>query len=94
MLSEAEVSAAVAVKDVEAAKGWYDKTLGLTLEREAPDGVTYRCGGGTTLFVYPSSFAGHGPEHGGGVARAGPRAGDGGAPLARGSRSRSTTSRA
>ena len=58
MLSEAEVSAAVAVKDVEAAKGWYDKMLGLTLEREAPDGVTYRCGAGTTLFVYPSSFAG------------------------------------
>jgi catechol 2,3-dioxygenase-like lactoylglutathione lyase family enzyme len=58
MLSDAEVGASVAVKDLDAAKGWYDKTLGLTAEREAPDGIYYRCGGGTVMFIYPSAFAG------------------------------------
>jgi catechol 2,3-dioxygenase-like lactoylglutathione lyase family enzyme len=58
MLSDAEVGASIAVKDVEAAKGWYDKTLGLTPEREADDGIYYRCAGGSSFFIYPSSFAG------------------------------------
>jgi catechol 2,3-dioxygenase-like lactoylglutathione lyase family enzyme len=58
MLSDAEVGAAIAVKDLDAAKGWYDKMLGLTPEREASDGVYYRCGGGSSFFIYPSSFAG------------------------------------
>jgi catechol 2,3-dioxygenase-like lactoylglutathione lyase family enzyme len=58
MLSDAEVGAAIAVKDLDAAKGWYEKMLGLTPEREASDGVYYRCGGGSSFFIYPSSFAG------------------------------------
>ena len=58
MLSDAEVGASIAVKDLEAAKGWYGKTLGLTPEREAPDGIYYRLGGGTQFFIYPSTFAG------------------------------------
>jgi catechol 2,3-dioxygenase-like lactoylglutathione lyase family enzyme len=58
MLSDAEVGASVAVKDLEAAKAWYGKTLGLTPEREEPDGIYYRCGGGSQFFIYPSSFAG------------------------------------
>ena len=58
MLNEAEVGAAIAVKDLDAAKGWYDKMLGLTIEREAPDGIYYRCGGGSVMFIYPSQFAG------------------------------------
>jgi catechol 2,3-dioxygenase-like lactoylglutathione lyase family enzyme len=58
MLSDAEVGASIAVKDLEAAKGWYGKTLGLTPEREEPDGIYYRCGGGSSFFIYPSTFAG------------------------------------
>jgi len=58
MLSEAEVGAAVAVRDLDAAKGWFDKVLGLTPEREASDGVYYRCGKGSAIFIYPSTFAG------------------------------------
>ena len=58
MLSDAEVGASIAVKDLEAAKGWYGKTLGLTPVREAPDGIYYQCGSGTQFFIYPSTFAG------------------------------------
>jgi catechol 2,3-dioxygenase-like lactoylglutathione lyase family enzyme len=58
MLSDAEVAASVAVKDIEAAKGWFDKMLGMSPERETADGVYYRCGNGTMLFAYPSQFAG------------------------------------
>jgi catechol 2,3-dioxygenase-like lactoylglutathione lyase family enzyme len=58
MLSDAEVGAAIAVKDLDAAKDWYGKMLGLTPDREAPDGVYYRCKGQTVMFIYPSSFAG------------------------------------
>ena len=58
MLGEAEVGAAIAVRDLDAAKAWYDKTLGLTAERERADGIYYRCGGGSVMFIYPSQFAG------------------------------------
>jgi catechol 2,3-dioxygenase-like lactoylglutathione lyase family enzyme len=58
MLSDAEIGAAIAVKDLDAAKDWYNKMLGLTPERDAEDGVYYRCGGGSVFFIYPSSFAG------------------------------------
>jgi catechol 2,3-dioxygenase-like lactoylglutathione lyase family enzyme len=58
VLSDAEVTAAIAVKDRDAAKGWFDTKLGLTPEREAGDGVLYRCGNNSTLFLYESGFAG------------------------------------
>ena len=58
MLSDAEVGAAIAVKDLDAAKDWYNKALGLTPERDAADGVYYRCAGGSVMFIYPSEFAG------------------------------------
>lgn len=58
MLTDAEVVASIAVKDTEAAKGWFDKTLGMTPERDRADGVFYRCGNGSVFFIYQSNFAG------------------------------------
>ena len=59
MLSDAPVVAVVAVKDIERAKEFYGGTLGLSGEPgEEPDGVHYRCGGGTRILVYQSGYAG------------------------------------
>lgn len=58
MLSSARINATVAVKDLERAKEFYTKTLGLELILDEPQGVEFQCGAGTVLSVYPSSFAG------------------------------------
>jgi catechol 2,3-dioxygenase-like lactoylglutathione lyase family enzyme len=57
MLSEAPVIATIAVRDIEIAKNFYGGTLGLRPLDEDPGGVMYQCKG-STLFVYPSQFAG------------------------------------
>ena len=60
-LADVDVQATVAVKDLDAAKKFYEETLGL--KRDARQGmeeqgvVSYRCGG-ATLTVYESRFAG------------------------------------
>jgi catechol 2,3-dioxygenase-like lactoylglutathione lyase family enzyme len=57
MFESATAHAAIAVSDLEKAKGFYGGTLGLTPKDERAGGVTYETGG-TWLLVYPSQFAG------------------------------------
>jgi catechol-2,3-dioxygenase len=59
MLSDADVVATLAVKDIDKAKEYYGKTLGLNQVDENPGGVTYKSGSGK-LFVYQSQTAGTG----------------------------------
>jgi predicted enzyme related to lactoylglutathione lyase len=54
MLSEYPIHAALPATDVERAKRFYGDRLGLTAESEGPDGLFYRCGGGTRFLVFPS----------------------------------------
>ena len=59
MLGDKPVAAVVAVKDMEAGKKFYGETLGLTVgDTDDPGGTMYKCGNGTSIFVYPSQFAG------------------------------------
>jgi catechol 2,3-dioxygenase-like lactoylglutathione lyase family enzyme len=54
-LSSYEVSAVIAVSDMDAAKDFYEGKLGLSGGRDTGDGGrTYECGGGTEIHVYPS----------------------------------------
>jgi catechol 2,3-dioxygenase-like lactoylglutathione lyase family enzyme len=54
-LQDCEVGAMVPVSDMSRAKEFYEGTLGLSGGTEEGDGgVTYVCGGGTRLHVYPS----------------------------------------
>ena len=57
MLSDANVMATIAVKDMKEAKKFYGGTLGLHQEAEFPGGVTYGSGM-SKLLVYESQFAG------------------------------------
>jgi catechol 2,3-dioxygenase-like lactoylglutathione lyase family enzyme len=54
MLSECPIHAALPATDVERARRFYADRLGLTPESEGPDGLFYRCGGGTWFLVFPS----------------------------------------
>jgi catechol 2,3-dioxygenase-like lactoylglutathione lyase family enzyme len=57
-LADVDVQATVAVKSLDAAKKFYEGTLGLKREPAVEEGVaSYRCGG-ATLTVYESRFAG------------------------------------
>ena len=57
-LADVDVQATVAVKNLDAAKKFYEGTLGLKREPKVEEGVvSYRCGG-ATLTVYESRFAG------------------------------------
>lgn len=58
-ISDSDVVAMVAVKDLDKGKEFYGKTLGLEQAMESPGGVAYKSGSGT-LFVYPSETAGSG----------------------------------
>ena len=57
-LSKAHVAAALPASDLGRAKKFYGEVLGLSVKQENPDGIEYECGGGSTVFVYPSSYAG------------------------------------
>ena len=57
MFESATAHAAIAVSDLEKAKGFYGGTLGLTLKDERAGGATYETGG-TWILVYPSQFSG------------------------------------
>ncbi|MBB5751735.1 VOC family protein [Prosthecomicrobium pneumaticum] len=59
MLSNATPIATVAVRDLDAARAFYEGTLGLALAEghQEPGTATYRAGG-APLLVYPSDFAG------------------------------------
>ena len=58
-LSDCVVEAAIAVSDLDRARGFYEGGLGLVPgEEEAGQSVRYPCGGGTRIFVYLSDHAG------------------------------------
>ena len=57
-LASKDVTATIAVKDLEKAKEFYERTLGLTpLDSEESEALTYRSGH-TTVLVYRSQYAG------------------------------------
>lgn len=54
-LSNYRVGAVVAVSDMELARDFYEKKLGLTAPGDEPDGGrTYQCGEQTTLHIFPA----------------------------------------
>jgi|SRR5690242_1620390 len=53
-LSDSKVEAAVAVSDLERARDFYERALGLTAIEQEEQGSRYPCGGGTGIFVYLS----------------------------------------
>ena len=54
-LSRYEVGAGIAVSDMDRAREFYEGALGLSGGEDSSDGGrTYRCGGGTSVHVYPS----------------------------------------
>jgi catechol 2,3-dioxygenase-like lactoylglutathione lyase family enzyme len=57
MLSDHTPTPTLAVKDLAAARGFYEDVLGLGVAEENEGGVLYSAGSGS-VFVYPSSFAG------------------------------------
>lgn len=57
MLGEHQVAATLAVTDLDAARRFYEGTLGLTTTMESPEAVVYGSGGSSVL-VYRSEFAG------------------------------------
>ena len=57
MLRDHDVAATLAVTDMDAARSFYEGTLGLERVLEAPDGVVYSAGN-SRLMVYRSDFAG------------------------------------
>lgn len=58
MLNSAKAAAALPVSDLGRAKKFYGEMLGLAVGREDETGIEFACGGGTSVFVYPSAFAG------------------------------------
>lgn len=58
MLGTTEAMATLAVRDLDAARRFYEETLGLEpVDVEGGEAITYRAGSGTVL-VYRSEFAG------------------------------------
>src|SRR6185312_16643914 len=58
MLGEKSAAAVVAVKDMAAAKKFYEETLGLRKEGKDEEWGTMYKSGASMVFVYPSEFAG------------------------------------
>ena len=54
-LSDYPVEAALAVADLARARDFYESKLGLEPAEADDQGVRYRCGGGTGMFVYVSA---------------------------------------
>jgi catechol 2,3-dioxygenase-like lactoylglutathione lyase family enzyme len=58
MLKDRDIAATIAVRDLAAARKFYEGTLGLEpVATEGAEAVTYRCGG-SRLLVYRSEYAG------------------------------------
>jgi catechol-2,3-dioxygenase len=57
MLSDHTATPTLAVRDLTAARSFYEDVLGLSVTDENEGGVLYAAGSGT-VFVYPSEFAG------------------------------------
>ena len=58
MLGDKNVTATLAVKDLEAAKKFYQETLGLKPGQGQDEGGQLYQSGDSYLFIYPSQFAG------------------------------------
>lgn len=59
MLRDIDATAVLAVKDIAAARGFYEGTLGLEAPDDAgQDGTVAYTGGTTRIFLYESEFAG------------------------------------
>jgi predicted enzyme related to lactoylglutathione lyase len=58
MLKNAPIHAYIPVSDMNRARKFYEKTLGLTPKEESAGGVIYECGSGTWFFMYKSEGAG------------------------------------
>ena len=56
MLSQFTPIATLSTKDMSKARNFYEGTLGLAVDREAMEGVSYKCGDGLIL-VYKSEYA-------------------------------------
>ena len=59
MLGKSNVTATIAVKDLKAAREFYEDTLGLNKAEEFPGGISYRSGD-SDLLVYESDTGGTG----------------------------------
>jgi catechol 2,3-dioxygenase-like lactoylglutathione lyase family enzyme len=57
MLADYQPIPAIAVKDLERARAFYEGTLGFSPAGDVPDGVIYPAGNSSFL-VYPSAYAG------------------------------------
>ena len=68
MLSDRDIVATVAVKNLEAARRFYENTLGLPLITENQEALTFKSGR-SMLFVYRSQFAEHQQGNGRDLAR-------------------------
>ncbi len=55
MLKNSSISAVLPAMDLPRAKRFYNQTLGLPIEREDEEGITFTSGDCTRLFVYPRS---------------------------------------
>lgn len=59
MFAERNATAMIPATDLARAKRWYEEKLGLRPAEEFDDmGASYRLGGGTRAFMYPTQFAG------------------------------------
>jgi catechol 2,3-dioxygenase-like lactoylglutathione lyase family enzyme len=58
MLKDAQATATVAVKNLDVARQFYEGKLGLTPDRDQEPGTLRYRAANSTLFVYPSSYAG------------------------------------
>ncbi len=57
-LAEADAIATIAVKDLKAARSFYERTMGLEVESTEEDQALEFRSGGSRLYVYVSQFAG------------------------------------
>ena len=58
MLKKAPITPYIPVADLQRARKFYEEKLGMEPGEEAGAGVTYKCGNGTTFFMYKSGGAG------------------------------------
>src|SRR5439155_9711397 len=65
-LGDAEFQATIPAADLGRARKFYEEVLGIRPETEAEAGITYRCGKGSTFFLYPTQYAGTGQHTVGG----------------------------
>ena len=58
MLNDSAITANIPASDLGRAKAFYADKLGLEPTQETPGGVVYRTAGGSTFFLYETTYAG------------------------------------